>query len=84
MSLGKGRDPLVFDLPTVPKWYIRTAEICWGRSQQISYLILTIELKDEVKMSRFYLFSSTNCEKRSPYKKTVAIFVLILQKKSLS
>ena len=68
LSLGEGRKPLVFGLPKTPKCYIRTAEICWDKTQRINYLVLTIELDDEVKKSR--------------YKKAKAIFVLILQKKS--
>lgn len=59
LSLGKGRKPLWFDLPKVPKWYIRKAEICWDKAQRLYYLVLTCESEDEVKTSR--------------HKKTVAI-----------
>lgn len=62
LSLGEGRKPLVFGLPKTPKCYIRTAEICWDKTQRINYLVLTIELvadlpstrkDDEVKKSRY-------------------------------
>ena len=53
LSLGRGREPLVFDLPQVPKHYIHTAEICWDKTQRIYYLVLTIKLDDEVKKSRY-------------------------------
>lgn len=53
LSLGEGRKPLVFGLPRTPKCYIRTAEICWDKTQRINYLILTVKLDDEVKKSRY-------------------------------
>jgi len=52
LSLGKGRTPLVFDLPQTPKYYVRTAEICWDKTQRIYYLVLTMELND-VKATRY-------------------------------
>jgi len=52
LSLGRGREPLKFDLPKVPKRYVRTAEICWDNVQQIHYLVLTMEL-DSVKATRY-------------------------------
>jgi len=53
LSLGKGRNPLILDLPQTPTNYIRTAEICWDKNQRIYYLVLTIKLDDEVKKSRY-------------------------------
>lgn len=53
LSMGRGRKPLGFDLPYVPKYYIRTAEICWDKNQQVHYLVLTVKMSDEVKTSRF-------------------------------
>ena len=52
LSLGKGRTPLVFDLPKIPKYYVRTAEICWDKTQRIYYIVLTMELND-VKTTRY-------------------------------
>ena len=78
LSLGKGRKPLILDLPQTPKYYIRTAEICWDKTQRIYYLVLTIKLDDEVREVR-YRYTG---RKKSRYKKAKAIFVLILQKKS--
>ena len=53
LSMGRGRKPLVFELPKVPKCYISTAEICWDKNQHINYLVLTVKMSDEVKASRF-------------------------------
>ena len=53
LSLGRGREPLEFNLPEIPKYYVRTAEICWDKTQRIYYLVLTIKLDDEVKKSRY-------------------------------
>jgi len=52
LSLGKGRTPLVFDLPKPPKHRVRTAEICWDKTQRIYYLVLTMEL-DDVKATHY-------------------------------
>ena len=52
LSLGKGRTPLVFNLPKQPKYRVRTAEICWDKVKRIHYLVLTMQLND-VKATRY-------------------------------
>ncbi len=52
LSLGKGREPLIFNLPKEPKQKVRYAEICWDRTQRIYYLVLTVR-QDAVKATRF-------------------------------
>ena len=52
LSLGRGREPLEFNLPEIPKYIVRTAEICWDNVQKVHYLVLTMEL-DDVKATRY-------------------------------
>ena len=62
LSLGKGQNPLVFDLPggrptkswhrEQPKHIIRYAEICYDNIKRQYYLVLTV-LMDAVKETRY-------------------------------
>ncbi len=42
----------MFDLPKTPKYYVRTAEICWDNVSKEHYLVLTIQI-DDVKTTRY-------------------------------
>jgi len=52
LSLGKDREPLIFDLPKEPQQKVRYAEICWDNIKQQYYLVLTVQL-DTVKETRY-------------------------------